>query len=83
VQRFSLPPIIIRRVSTIWKGHDPASFEAAFAKAREWDYNGDAPIALGTFFKRNSPVFEGKTAARTLSTMEREQAVREVLKKRT
>ena len=65
------------------EGHNPASFEAAFAKAREWDYNGDAPIALGMFFKRNSPVFEGKTAARTLSTMEREQAVREVLKKRT
>ncbi len=65
------------------EGHDPASFEAACAKAREWDYNGDAPIALGTFFKRNSPVFEGKPAARKLSAMEREQAVLDVLKKRT
>ena len=65
------------------EGHDPASFEAACKKAREWDYNSDAPIALGTFFKRNSPIFEGKTAAQTLSAVEREQAVREVLKKRT
>ena len=65
------------------KGHDPASFEAACIKAREWDYNSDAPIALGTFYQRNSPVFDGKTAARTLSAVEREQAVREVLNKRT
>jgi 2-oxoglutarate ferredoxin oxidoreductase subunit beta len=65
------------------KGHDPASFEAACVKAREWDYNSDAPIALGTFYQRTSPVFEGKPAARTLSAVEREQAIRDLMKKRT
>jgi 2-oxoglutarate/2-oxoacid ferredoxin oxidoreductase subunit beta len=65
------------------KGHDRSDFGAAFAKAREWDYNSDAPIALGTFYQKTSPVFEGKMAALTMSTVEREQAIRELLKKRT
>ena len=64
-------------------GHDRTSFEAACVKAREWDYNGDAPIALGSFYQKVSPVFDGKTAARTLSDVERGQAVRDLLKKRT
>jgi 2-oxoglutarate ferredoxin oxidoreductase subunit beta len=64
-------------------GHDRGDFNAACVKAREWDYNGDAPIALGTFYQKASPLFEAKPAARTLSALEREQAVRELLKKRT
>ena len=64
-------------------GHDRTSFEAACIKAREWDYNGDAPIALGTFYQKSSPVFEGKKTAGNMSHEEREQAIREILKKRT
>jgi 2-oxoglutarate ferredoxin oxidoreductase subunit beta len=63
-------------------GHDPAGFEAACAKAREWDYNADAPIALGTFYRKAAPQFDGKKAVRALSSAEREQAVRELLDKR-
>jgi 2-oxoglutarate ferredoxin oxidoreductase subunit beta len=70
------------RVSEL-AGHDRTNFEAACVKAREWDYNGDAPIALGTFYQKTSPVFEGKTAARNMSDMDRRQAIRELLKKRT
>ncbi len=64
-------------------GHDRTDFEAACTKAREWDYNGDAPIALGTFYQKSSPVFGGKIPAQKAGTTERGQAVRELLKKRT
>ena len=41
-------------------GHDPADFEKACAKAREWDYNRDAPIALGVFYERALPTFDDR-----------------------
>ena len=63
--------------------HDRTDFPAACVKAREWDYNSDAPIALGTFYQKISPVFEAKTAARKLSAAERGQAIRELLEKKT
>ena len=63
-------------------GHDRGDFNAACVKAREWDYNGDAPIALGTFYQKASRLFEATSAARKLSAGERGQAVRELLKKR-
>lgn len=41
------------------KDHNTADFKAALGKIREWDYNNfDAPIALGTFFKKDAPTFE-------------------------
>jgi len=64
-------------------GHDRSDFAAACTRAREWDYNGDAPIALGTFFQKSAPVFEAGTAAGKMSAAGREQAIQELLKKRT
>jgi 2-oxoglutarate ferredoxin oxidoreductase subunit beta len=64
-------------------GHDRTVFEAACVRAREWDYDSDARIALGTFYQKSAPVFDGKTAVWKMSSAEREQAVRELLKKRT
>ncbi|HSA38481.1 MAG TPA: thiamine pyrophosphate-dependent enzyme [Methanoregula sp.] len=65
-------------------GHDRTNFEAACAKAREWDYTSDAPIALGTFYQKASPVFgEGKMAAWKPGAVERERAVQDLLRKRT
>jgi 2-oxoglutarate ferredoxin oxidoreductase subunit beta len=64
-------------------GHDRSDFTAACTKAREWDYNGDAPIALGAFFQKTAPVFEAKPAAGTMTAAERERAIMELLKKRT
>jgi hypothetical protein len=40
-------------------------------------------LALGAFFQKTSPIFEAKTTARALSAAEREQAIRELLRKRT
>ncbi len=38
--------------------HDPLDYDAALAKAREWDYNSDARIALGEFYRNAAPTFE-------------------------
>jgi 2-oxoglutarate ferredoxin oxidoreductase subunit beta len=62
-------------------GHDPASFDAACVKAREWDYSGDAPIALGTFYRRTSPVFGVNQPPRNQNALQREQAVQNILSK--
>lgn len=40
------------------KEHNPLDYGEAAKKIREWDYNSDSPIALGTFYKKNSPTFE-------------------------
>lgn len=40
------------------KEHNPQDFNQALAKIREWDYNTDKPIALGTFYKKEAPTFE-------------------------
>jgi 2-oxoglutarate ferredoxin oxidoreductase subunit beta len=42
------------------KGHDPRDYMQALNKAREWDYNRDAPIALGVFYKKEAATFEEK-----------------------
>jgi 2-oxoglutarate ferredoxin oxidoreductase subunit beta len=40
------------------KEHNPGDFNQASNKIREWDYNSDSPIALGTFYKKESSTFE-------------------------
>ncbi|MDD5556653.1 MAG: thiamine pyrophosphate-dependent enzyme [bacterium] len=59
------------------EGHDPSDFEAAMRRAREWDYTGDAPIALGVFYRAERPSFE--RAARAEAAPDRAAAVRAFL----
>ena len=59
-------------------GHDTADFEKACAKAREWDYNRDAPIALGVFYERALPTFDDRYPARALSAGERSRRIRDL-----
>ncbi len=54
-------------------------FEVACALAREWDYNSDARIALGTFFTRVSPTFDERMIPVPVGNEERERAIRELL----
>ncbi|MDP2797926.1 MAG: thiamine pyrophosphate-dependent enzyme [Methanoregula sp.] len=53
-------------------------FEAACALAREWDYNSDAGIALGTFFTRVSPSFDERMIPVLAGEEVRERAIREL-----
>jgi 2-oxoglutarate ferredoxin oxidoreductase subunit beta len=63
--------------------HDPTSFESACTKSREWDYNNDARIALGTFFTRSLPSFDDKIAVHKKEAANRKQAISELLTMRT
>jgi 2-oxoglutarate ferredoxin oxidoreductase subunit beta len=60
-------------------GHDPTDFESACIKAREWDYNSDARIALGTFFTRSLPSFNDKIAVHENTVKDRKRAIGELL----
>jgi 2-oxoglutarate ferredoxin oxidoreductase subunit beta len=59
-------------------GHDAADFEKACVKAREWDYNRDAPIALGVFYGRALPTFNDRYPTRDVSPDERTRRIRDL-----
>ena len=40
------------------KDHNAGDYQQALNKIREWDYNQEAPIALGVFYKKELPSFE-------------------------
>jgi len=42
------------------KDHNSQDYYQALNKIREWDYDKDAPIALGTFYKKDIPTFEDR-----------------------
>ena len=65
------------------KDYNPADFDAACAKVKEWDYNSDAPIALGAFYQRTLPTFDSRMAVKTVSGQERSRAVKEFLLSRS
>jgi len=59
-------------------GHNTGDFEAACRKAREWDYNGDTPIALGVFYERSLPTFDKRSSVREISADERMHRIRDL-----
>jgi 2-oxoglutarate ferredoxin oxidoreductase subunit beta len=59
--------------------HDPTDFESACIKAREWDYNSDSRIALGTFFTRSLPSFDDKIAVHENIAKDRRRAIDKLL----
>ena len=79
---FNMTDLYNQRVYEL-SGHDPTSFEAACAKVREWDYNSDAPIALGTLYKRDLPTFDERFPVRVMTQKDRDTGIREVLDSRT
>jgi 2-oxoglutarate ferredoxin oxidoreductase subunit beta len=61
------------------QGHDPRDYEAACRKIREWDYNREAPIALGTFYSVEEPSFEQRFRRTPQAPAERDAAIRSFL----
>ncbi len=61
---------------------DTGDFESACIKAREWDYNSDAKIALGVFYRRTLPTL-GDRLAPPATRPDREKAVSDFLASRT
>ncbi len=61
------------------KNHNIQSYDEALKKIREWDYNSDAPIALGTFYKKESPTFDDNFLTVGKEAIERESKIKGVL----
>ncbi|MDI6718409.1 MAG: thiamine pyrophosphate-dependent enzyme [Methanomicrobiales archaeon] len=59
--------------------HDPGSYSQAWQKVREWDYNADAPIALGTFYQAALPTFEERLLRPGGGTIDRVEKIRRIL----
>lgn len=57
------------------KDHDTSDFTAALEKMREWDYNTDAPIALGKFYQVTAPNFDKGFGQPKQEKTEREAAI--------
>jgi len=62
------------------KEHNPEDFNQALNKIREWDYNSDTPIALGTFYKRQMPTFEESFLGEAASGQGVDFKIKELLK---
>jgi len=61
------------------KDHNPQDYGQALNKVKEWNYNSDAPIPLGTFYKREIPSFDESFGKPEKRAMDRELKIREVL----
>ena len=59
---------------------DTGRFESALAKIREWDYDQDAPIALGTFYSVKKPIYEEEFQALTAGRPDRRALVQKMLR---
>jgi len=78
---FNLSDYYDARVYEI-KDHDEGDFEAACRKAREFDYNEDAPIGLGTLYRTTRPTLEERLASVRGTEKDRSATIRKVLEKR-
>ena len=61
------------------KDHDPRDYAQASAKIKEWDYNKEAPIALGTLYKSKMPSF-GERFLKKEAAVNRDYKIKELLK---
>lgn len=61
------------------KDHNPQSYDDALKKIREWDYNSDVPIALGTFYKKEMPTFEDRFLKKEIRGIDRNIKIKELL----
>jgi len=64
------------------EGHNPEDFAAACRIASEWDYDGDAPIALGTIYRKNIPTYESRFRVGSKSDGEKAKLVETIIRGR-
>jgi 2-oxoglutarate ferredoxin oxidoreductase subunit beta len=70
------------RVYELFPDYDAEDFEQACRKVREWDYNRDAPIALGIMYRSHRPTFEERFDIINAGLSGRERKILEFLEKR-
>ena len=61
------------------KDHDPLDYDRAEKKIREWDYNKDARIALGVFYKKDAPTFEEGFTGALQPVGDREAKIKKIM----
>ena len=61
------------------KDHNPLDYDQAEKKIREWDYNKDAKIALGVFYKKDAPTFEEGFTVSSQSVADREAKIKKIM----
>ena len=62
------------------KDHNPDDYYQALHKIREWDYNNDAPIALGVFYKKEAPTFGDRFLRSKTEAIDREAKIRGIIR---
>lgn len=61
--------------------HDANNPMAALTRIREWDYNSDAAIALGVFYRKEAETFEEKFIPSRVDAQDRDSKIRSLLNK--
>jgi 2-oxoglutarate ferredoxin oxidoreductase subunit beta len=61
--------------------YNPADYNQALTKIREWDYNRDASIALGVLYKKELPAFEDNFLRPQTESLDRDLKIKEILNK--
>ncbi len=61
--------------------HDTSDPMAALTRIREWDYNADARIALGLFYRKEAETFEEKFTLSAVDPRDRDGKIRGFLNK--
>lgn len=59
--------------------HNSQDYNLALNKIREWDYNADAPIALGVFYKKELPTFEERFFVEKPASLDLDAKIRQFL----
>jgi 2-oxoglutarate ferredoxin oxidoreductase subunit beta len=62
------------------ESHNSEDYYQALKKIKEWDYNSDAKIALGLFYKKNIPTFEDKFLTSKSEEINLQEKIKEHLK---
>jgi len=61
------------------KNHDPSDYTQALNKIREWDYNKEAPIAQGVFYKKEIETFDLRFLKPQVGPVDKVAKIREIL----
>jgi len=61
------------------KDHNSGDFNQALDKIREWDYNNDSRICLGTFYKKDLPTFTERFSEGQTKAIDKDAKIKEML----
>jgi len=62
------------------KDNDASNFDVACKEIAKWDYNSDAPISIGTFYKKEAPRFDEVFFKAPAEMTDTDKKIRELLK---